>query len=65
MIDERVIWDSWIPSVIGGVLAGIIVIMMELFYGVGSMDGFSVERQLQDSESFSLNGRDKSPRPRS
>ena len=32
MIDERVIWDSWIPSVIGGVLAGLIVIVMELLW---------------------------------
>ena len=35
MIDERVIWDSWIPSVIGGVLAGLIVIMMELLWRGG------------------------------
>ena len=32
MIDQGVIWDSWIPSVIGGVLAGLIVIVMELLW---------------------------------
>ncbi len=32
MIDQGVIWGSWIPSVIGGVLAGLIVIMMELLW---------------------------------